>query len=497
MARGRSREQLAAIATALGASRARVLATALIESLFVCLSGCALAVGAVWATEAAIAALLPPLFSRYLAGATDLRVLAFALLVACATAIVAGLVPGWRLTKVDVLPLLQQGSKGAGRRTSRGMRSLIAVEAALGCLLVVGSFLAVRSFMRLAGDALGFDPKNLGIVLIADRTRLPPDEQRARMQLALDAIRQMPGVKSAGGADNIPTTNEMGQRGFKQGAVSGTKVQISDGYLATLGAQFISGRDFAPAEIAGLRPVVVLDRLAATALFPDLPPAALIGRIWQADNDPPREVIGVVQEFKTSYGASTTRPVVFLPMGTEPSVWTQFVIRSEIDGAIRPDVVRSVIQQQFGAATVRTFSVVQRLDSSLTDARFRAVLLSVLAFSGLVVAVVGLYAVATFDVAQRVHEMGVRLALGATPHRLGRLILLQTCWPVLVGLTAGLIGAYWMAQFATSFLFNMNGRDPVIYASVAGVMVATTLVAAWLPARRAAKTDPAIVLRAQ
>jgi predicted permease len=493
VARGRAREQLAAIATALGASRARVLTTAVAESLTICLTGSALALAGVWATEAAISALLPPLFSRYTAGATDLRVLTFALLVACAAAVGAGLAPGWRHTKVDVLTVLQKGSRGGGRRTSPGARTLLAVQAALGCLLVVGSFLALRSFARLSGDSLGFDPTDLAVVW-TNPGRLAPDEQRTRMEAALQAMRRVPGVRAAAGADNIPTTNEMGQRGFKQGAVRGTKIQVTDEYLATLGARLTAGRDFTRAEVASRGPVVILNRLAARALFPEIPPAALIGRMWQADDDPPREIIGIVQEFKTSYGDANLRPAVFLPMGAEPSLWTQLVIRP---AAIRPEVIRSVIQEQFGGVTVRTLDVERRLDVSLVDARFRAVLLSVLACAGLAVAVVGLYAVASYDVAMRRYEMGVRLTLGAPPRALKRLILLQACRPVALGAGAGLVGAYWLAQFITGFLFNMTGRDPVTYAAVATVMVASALLAAWLPARRAAATDPAVVLKAQ
>jgi predicted permease len=494
--RGRSRESLAAISTALGASRARVLSTAMLESVVICLSGCALALVAVAATGAAVAMVLPPLFSRYATGVVDARVLGFSLAVACVAAVVAGTWPAWRMTRVGASVSLQKTAGRTGGRASRGIRSLMAIEAALGCVLVLGSVLAVRSFDRLADDPLGFQPAGLSLVEIGGGGRLPYAEQRARMDAVLEAVRRVPGVSSAAAADRMPMTGLVGGvRQFTSGGLTGSKIQVSDGYFATMGTPVVAGRDFTGAEPTGA--VAILNHAAATLLFPQTAPAAVVGRTFHADGEAPREIVGVVQPFKDGYGGRAGGAVVFVPAAAEGSEWGGLMVRATEGRAVTAEGLRSAIRARIGEVPVRTTYVPDALEPSLRDARFRAVLLTVLALAGLGLAIVGMYAIASYDVALRVHEMGVRLTLGATPAGLQRRILGQACLPVLAGVMAGLIGAYWTTQFATTFLFNMTGRDPVTYVTVAAVMVITPLVASWLPARRAAATDPAVVLKVQ
>ncbi len=496
--RGRSRAHVAAISTALGASRTRVLLTSMLESLVICLGGCTLALVAVALTETALAGVLPPIFSRYATSAMDGRVLGVSLGAACAAALVAGVWPGWRMTRfAGPAALRGDGVSSARVRPLRGTRALMVVEAALGCVLVLGSVLAVRSFGHLVDDPLGFTPDGLSLVQVGDRAQLPFAQQRVRMDGLFDAVRQMPGVLSAAAADSIPLTGETAAHGFSRGPIRGALIQVTQHYFATMGTPFVAGRDFTESELAATGPVVVLNYSAARVLFPDDPPAHLIRRIVQLDSGAPREIVGVVQDFKESYGGRPSAPAAFVPAGAHDSPWGAFAVRA-VDGApVSAATIRAVLRSRLGDVPVRVTSLADALDVSLRDSRFRAVLLSVLALTGLCVAVVGLFATASYDVTLRMHEMGVRLTLGATPRALQRLILLQACWPVVLGAAAGLTGAYWLAQFATSFLFNITGRDPLTYAAVAGVMVVTALLAAWFPARRAAATDPVVVLKAQ
>ena len=495
--RGRSRAHLAAISTALGASRARVISTSMLESLVICLVGCTLALVAVALTESALAAVLPPIFSRYATSAGDARVLGASMAVACVAALVAGVWPGWRMTRVAVPATLQESVRGARLGTSRGSRALITLEAALGCVLVLGSILAVKSFGRLVDDPLGFTPDGLSLVQIGGRSQLPFAQQRIHLDDVLAAVRRTPGVSGAGSADSIPTTGEgAAVHGFSVGQRRGGLVQVTDGYFATMGTPFLAGRDFTATELGAGGPVAVLNQAAARLLFPTDTPAGLIRRMLQPDSGAPREIVGVVRDFKESYGGQAS-PTVFVPAGTQESPWTAFVVRAAPGAAVTAATIRSVVRSQLGDAPVRITHLTDTLDVGLRDSRFRAVLLTILALTGLCVAVVGLYAIASYDVTSRMHELGVRLTLGATPAALQRLVLRQACVPVLLGAAVGLGGAYWMAQFAQAFLFNLTGRDPFTYILVAAVMTGTAIFAAWLPARRAAATDPVVVLRTQ
>lgn len=497
--RGRSRAHVAAISTALGASRARVLSTSLLESLVICLGGCTLALAAVALTENALAGVLPPIFSRYATSALDGRVFGFSLTAASAAAVLAGVWPGWRMTRLAGPAALRgDGASVARVRPLRGTRALMLVEAALGCLLVLGSVLAVRSFGHLVDDPLGFNPDGVSLVQVSGRSPVSFAQQRTQMDGFLEAVRRLPGVRSAAAADSIPMTGEAGgPHGFTRGSVQGSLIQVTQQYFSTMGTPFIAGRGFTDAEHAVVSPVVILTQAAAGILFPDVPPADLIRRVLQSDSGPPREIVGVVQDFKESYGGRVSGPTAFVPAGALDSPWSTFVVKVADDVAVPAATIRAVLRSHAGDVAVRVTNLADALDVSLRDSRFRAVLLTVLALTGLCVAVVGLYATASYDVALRMHEMGVRLTLGATPGALKRLILLQACWPIGLGAALGLTGAYWLAQFATSFLFNVRGRDPLTYAGVAAVMVLTAILAAWVPARRAAATDPVVVLKAQ
>ena len=497
LARGRSRERLSAIATALGASRWRVLRTSMIECGVVCLMGCAVATAALVTAGQVLTAALPPLLGRYAVPATDLRILGFALLASTLAAIVAGVVPGWRATKVDVLSVLQKGTQASGRRPARSTRGLLVAETAIGCLLVLASVLAVRSFALLSSDELGFLPQGLSLVSVQGRGRVTPDEQRQRIEAAVEVVESIPGVLAAGAADTIPTSGATALHAFKSEGKLGDIVQVTAGYFPTLSTEFVAGRAFTPDEVRTRTEVVILNELAVSLLFPGASPAAVVGRTWQADGEAIRQIIGVTENIKSAYGDEKTRPTAFVPIGTKPAAWDVLIARVASGAPLRADALRDRLRGRLGDITVSVSDVSTRLDTVLQDPRFRALLLTMLALSGLVVTVVGLYGVASYDVAQRVHEIGVRLSLGASRRALTFQILRHACAPVVLGAAIGLAGAYWMAGFAQTFLYKLDGRDPLTYAAVAGVMIATSVVAAWLPARRAAATDPAIVLKAQ
>jgi putative ABC transport system permease protein len=502
LARGRSREQLAAICTAMGASPGRLMTTAVIESALVCLAGAATAIVALAAAQKGLALLLPPIFNRYAAGLTDVRVVGFSLAATVACALVAGVLPGWRLMKVDVLPLLQKGSRSGRRARVRGGRGLLVFEAALGSMLVLGAVLAVRSFIALTRDDLGFQPE--GLYLASGGAGTPPADpaqrfeyQRAGIRQVVEVLRQMPGVLAAGAGDYVPTAREAPVRAFSKN-VRGDRVQVSPGYFEALGMRLLAGRAFREDDLATHAEVAMMNRLGARLLWPDLTPAQTIGRVWQPTGETPRVVVGVVDVVKGAYGGREPQPTAYLPMGAEPTPWRWMVLKAKPDQPLQIQAMQSFLQSRLPEGRISGLTYVpDSLDPGLRDPRFRAVLLTAFALTGLLLACVGLYAVASYDAALRRYEMGVRLALGAAPADLRRLVLRETCWPVAAGAMIGLVGAWWTARFAQSFLFQTDGRDPVFYLVVVGVLIGTAVTAGWLPARRASATNPAIVLRAQ
>ncbi|HEX5109191.1 MAG TPA: ABC transporter permease [Vicinamibacterales bacterium] len=498
LARGRSREHFAAVAHALGASSIRLVTTSIAESLLVCITGAALAWVALTATERLLSALLPPLFSRYAAGFTDLRVLGFAVLVTFATAFLSGFVPGLRLARVGILGILQRGNGRESHDQRPGARSLLAAEGALGAILVLGAALTGRSFIALTADDLGLQPQGLyGISIMG--SRLQASTNGLTVDQTLEALRQLPGTEMVAAADWSPV-GTTGAAPFFGVAVNGGRVglaQVSRDFFATLRNGFIAGRSFTAEEQAGRADVVILNRAAARLLWPDRDPVTVTGEIWRLDTMPARRIVGITADTKTTYGELEPGAMAFLPLGAQPSPLTSVLVRLHSGRQLRVADVQAALRTSAGVTTFRLNYVPESMDFALRDPRFRAVLLTVLAAAGLALAAAGLFAVVSYTAATRTYEMGVRLALGAVPNRLWRLMLRDACMPVVAGMVIGLTAAWWMSSLAQDLLFRTNARDPIHYVIVAAVLVATTVLAAWIPASRAARVNPLMLLRAQ
>jgi predicted permease len=497
LVRGRARAQIGAICAALGASRTRLARVALLESAIVCLAGALVTLITLALVSRSLVAVLPPIFARYSSGVDDLRVLGFSLLVAIASAVLAGLWPAWRASRVDLRALLQSTTR-SGRFKTVGGRSLLAIEAALGTTLVLGGVLCVRSFVGMTREDLGFVPADLYALNIRPATR-PASEQASSAWYddALAALATIPGVRSAGGADVVVGSGSAPMRALSRAYPGpGGRYQITSRYFETIGTRLIAGRGFTDVEIRTAANVAMLNDEAARLIWPDDPPAAVAGRMLQWPEDPPRLIVGVVPTIARLHD-TLRQPALYLPKGAQPSPFTQAVVRMEPGRTLDVRAVRAALSTRVGDARVDVSYLPATLEPSLADPRFRAVLLGTLALTGLILAAVGLYAVASADVTLRRYETGVRLALGATERDVSRHVILDTCRPVFLGVALGLIFSYWSAQFFQTFLRRVDGRDPWTYALVALTLVMTAIAAAWLPARRAASTDPATVLRAQ
>ena len=496
LVRARTRAAIGAVAVALGASRERLARVALFESAFICAAGTAGTLVALAAASATLRSLLPPLFEHYAVNFGETRVLMFSLVVGMTASVLAGVWPAIRASRVDVRTLLHSTSR-LGRSRTVGSRGLLALEAALGTALVVGGAMCVRSFAAMAHEDLGYVAKDLYAIGVSPPKRLA--SQQAALAWygdALEALKGIPGVTSVGGADVIVGSASMPHRSFSDGYPGG-RFQITDNYFETIGTRFLAGRAFTAAEIQAVANVAILNDTAAGLVWPGEAPASAVGRILQLPGDPAREVVGIVPALR-NWRDTQAPAALYLPKGAEePAEFDAASVRMEPDRVLDVRTVRAALRSRVGEARIDLRHVPTTLEPFIVDPRFRAALLGVLAVTGLVLAAVGLYAVASADVAFRRYETGVRVALGATARDVARRVIRDTCQPVLLGVVAGLMASYWSANYFQGFLRRVDARDPWTYALVALTLIATGVAAAWIPARRAASTDPASVLRAQ
>jgi putative ABC transport system permease protein len=408
--------------------------------------------------------------------------------------------PAWRASRVDVLSVLQSASVSRQRSRLRGGQSLIVIESALAVLLVLSGLLLFRSFANFSGQDLGFNPDNLHTVTArgASPVKQSPEAGLALYEQAIEVLAAVPGVQSAGGADVTVVAGQAPMRGLsKDRTVRGGRYQVSAGYFDTLQTPFIAGRAFTDAEVRSRAHVGILSASAARIFFADLPPAQVVGRSLTIDDEPSRTVVGVVPDLRRRGYGEDGDAALFLPLGAEPSAYSMTVIRVEPGTSPQRAMLQQRLSEVLGPVTVNVTAISAGLEPALRDPRFRAVLFTVLSLAALLLAAIGLYAITSFDVAQRRYEMAVRLSLGARARDIRRLVVLGACRPVVLGVLLGVAGAYWAEQFLQAFLFGVEPRDPAEYAVVVLILLATTTLAAWLPARRAVRVNPATTLRAQ
>jgi putative ABC transport system permease protein len=497
LVRARSREHRTAVQLALGASTGRVIQAAVIEALLLAVSGCAVALVVLQAGNHAIAAWLPPLFSKYAAPVFATRVLVFSSALAALSAVVAGVWPGWRAARVDVLSVLQRGIGRTGTPPLRGSASMLAGEIAVSMVLVACASLTGRSLIGLLRTDVGFDMNRLQFV----SAYLPslPDLVLLRQQYGdmLDTLRTIPGVSAATGADVLPIMGAVDAPMWTGDQQQGQRWSVTDGFVETMGMRLLAGRPISASEVRTVAPVGMLSESGLRLVWPGVAPREAVGRLLEFPAEDPRQVVGVVSDVRGSY-AERPWPSLYVPLGSARFRSMFYAVRMAPGRTLSVADVAHALQQRGHAPTlVRVSSVTALFDQGIVDQKFRAELFSCFGAVALLLAVIGLYAIQSFNVALRQMEFGIRISLGAEPHDLWRMLLRQTLRPVVVGVVVGIVVTYWAAQFLQALLVHVDARDLSTYAFVTAVLLAVGVLAAWLPARRAVRTDPAVVLRAQ
>ena len=497
LVRNRSREHLAATQVALGASTGRLMRAGLVESALLALVATSVALVAVYWSDAALRSVLPAVFSRYATPITDPRVVMFSVLTGLACTVVAGAYPSWRIARVDVLGLLQRGSASARSGRVRGSRSLLAVEAALTVMLVAGAVMTVRSLVTLSRTDLGFEPGGLYAVDVTFPRGLDAAGRFQQSVRIVEALKSLPDVTASGGIDISPLSRALPMRALAPHFPGTGRWQVTDAFFSTLGMRMLAGRSLSADEVTSDAAVAVLSESGLQTVWPGVRPVDAIGRRLRLEGEPERTVVGVVSDVRAAH-AATPMPSLYLPLSPKEFRIAQFAARTAAGTPLLASTVRARLREAgVSSSSVTVRDVQQDLRRSLGDQRFRAVLFSAFGVTAILLAAVGLYAVSAYEAAQRRREVGIRLAIGGSAGAVQWLIVRQSLAPVIAGLAVGLGATYWASRFMQTFLHQVDARDPSHFAAVVLVLLTCTAMAAWLPAHRASRFDPASVLRAQ
>ena len=503
LGQGIARRRELAVRVALGCSEQRMVQQLLIEALVLAslggLIGAALAVAGVHYFRATTPVEMP--IGSHVT--VNTHVLAFTLLVSVGSALVFGLLPARRASRAAALTgLANTGRESASRQSRHVIRSLVTSEMALSIVLLVGAVLLMESVLKMSGEPLGFRADGLavtGVVLPADRYSDP--ERRLSFYDRL-ASRLGDRAVIATGLPPYGPGNSAGLRvaGATQVADSDAysvgERTVGSGYFELLGISLLRGRTFDARDRATTEPVAVIGESIARGYFHGADPIGQRIRVGGAGPlNPWRTIVGVVRDEKTASSYHqigwVTRPEVFEPLSQNPPRAVSIALRGT------DTQLQRAIEDVGGGAAIGDMETMQaRLGGFLAYPRFRATLLGGFAIFALLLAAIGLYGVLRQFVTQRTREIGVRMAVGATPGDVLRLVGTQAGRPVGLGLVGGVCGALVLSRFLMSLLYQVRPADPRILLGVCAMLLGVAVLATWLPARRAIGVDPAEALRA-
>jgi predicted permease len=525
LARSGGRRREMAIRAALGASRGRVILQLLTESLMLSLTGGAVGLAiAAWGTRAVVAA-VPGGLPRMHNIAVDGWVLVFTLAVSLLTGVIFGLAPALESSSVDVHGTLKEGSRGstAGPRRLRSL--LVTSEVSAALVLLIGAGLMIRTMQQLNSVHLGFDPTH---VLTFSMALSPADTVSSdRIVQSFDRtmahLRSAPGVAIAsvstllplnGSDDEMPFYVKGRPKPTSQGDMNWALVYATDpNYANSMGIPLLRGRFITPLDLRHATPVIVIDEQLAHRVFPTEDPIGKsiavpdMGAEFGAELTRPMEIVGIVGHV-THWGldrdaTAKVRSELYVPIAQMPEPFMKaaaggsyFVVRSAADPrAIAPELRRAVAEAGNEQPVYNVRSMRQIVASSLAGRRFSMLLLGIFAALALVLAAVGIYGVISYAVAQRTHEIGIRMALGARPNNVLRVVVLESMTPVLGGVGAGLALSFALTRLMAHMLYGVNPSDPGTFCAVSLVLFTVAIGAAIVPAHRATRIDPVIALR--
>ena len=512
LVRGEGRQKEMALRSAIGASRTRLTWQLLAESSLLALGGAALGLALAWAGGRGLRALAPSSIPRLDAIGIDWRVVAFTGFVACFTALVTGVLPAWRASRVPAGEVLKDAGRvvgaHAGGRSVR--RALVMAEVALAVVAVGGAGMLLRSLWNLQSHRLGFDPHD---VLTAGVSIARTDYDDAHAAVFFDQlvtrIRSVPGVRAVGAVGWLPVVDAGGLWGYRTEGMDYTTTrwpdavpqQITPGALAAMGIPVLAGRAFTDADRPGSPLVAIVTRKFAEASWPGQDP---LGKRFRLGGDSPfMTVVGVAGDFRSRGFDDTPEATMFFPYAQsgisaygEPRQM-KLVIRVDHDPGAKAPAVRAILHSLDANAPlseVRTLDEV--VGTSVSNRQFTTALLAGFAVLALALAGIGTYGVVSYGVEQRAFEIGVRKALGAGDEAVMVLIMADAMRVTVVGIAVGLIATAGVGRAIRSMLVDVPAVDPVTLAGTAVLLALVAAVAAMLPAKRALDVSAAAAMKA-
>ncbi len=507
LARATAREREIAIRAALGANRWRLVRQLMIESLLLSIvaTTCAVAIGW-WAVEI-LRTSMPESLPRVTAIALNMRVLGASVVLSLLTSLLFGAVPAIQSSKPDVSTALKDGGRSSAHSGRQRLRAaLVIVEVALAVVLLVGAALFIGSFASLMRIDPGFDPTNVLTAQISPRMEMRSVVERSPNRAAafseiVDRVNRIPGVLTASmgpvplGSSNFIITNLTipGKVDLTAGELIGIR-NVTPDYHRALKIPLRRGRLFDSTDRAGAPPVVIINDGAAMKYFAAEDP---IGRSI-AVRGTTRTIVGIVGDVHQTSLETEPRNEAYIPMAQGDVTGSELAIRT---GPHPYDILPQVKAAVFAVLpdvplrNIRTME--EQMGARVAQRKVTMLLLALFGLLGLVISAVGIYGVMAYLVSQRTREIGVRIALGATPTNVMRMVLLNASGLVVSGLVVGGVGAWYLGAAAKNFLFHIEATDPRAFAAAFLLLTLAALTASAIPARRAATVDPMVALRAE
>ncbi len=506
LARAASRTKEFAMRTALGASRGRLVRQLLTESLVLSSAGAILGLGLalaviVWLAHQGSIAL--PLLSSI---RIDAAALAWTVLIAIVAAAFFGLAPGLKMSGGNLQEALKDSGPGTGegRKHERMRGALVISEVALACVLLIGAGLLLRSFLKVLDIDLGFQPDHSASIKVEYDDDAPTGEASAAkrgviFEQILERVSTLPGVEAAGMADYLPLGQNRAWgtpvpkgKVFPPGALPGPLVYvITPGFARAMGMR-LYGRDFAWSDGPKSEPVVLINSSAARIYWPGEDP---LGRILVSGKTELR-VVGVVDDIHADSVEGQPGWQIYYPATQAGPSGAQLVIRTSLPPASLAASVLHALRELNPRQPAAEFRPIRTVvDRAVSPRRFFVLLVSVFAEFGLLLAMLGIYGVISYSVAQQTQEIGIRMALGATQARVLRGVMQKTMILAITGIVLGTVASVVVGRWIAALLFGTAPTDPATFAAMIAVMIAVALVAGYIPARRAARINPMVALR--
>jgi putative ABC transport system permease protein len=507
LVRAAARQKEIAMRTALGASRLRIVRQMITESLLLAIFGGAFGALLAVAGVKLLVSLGEDNIPRTANVKIDATVLAFTLIISLATGLLFGLAPAIRAMKENLIDALKDGIRGGSEATVKNRtRSLLVVfESAIAVMLLIAAGLLIRSLVALQNVDPGFDPNNV-LTLRVDLSRQKyntPEKASTFFEQLETRVAGLPGVEAVGLITDLPLSGEARDMPYRvegRPATSDTAFvdfrRVNKNYFSAMRIPLRRGRNFTEQEVRQSDQAIVVSQAFVDSVFPNEEALGKRLIIWSGIRDEPYEIIAIVGD--TRYQSLQGEPSATMYVPTREFLFVNLVIRTQGDplslvGGVRKEV--NALDPDQPIAAIRPMT--EWVAMSAAGARYRTTLLGLFALLAMILAATGIYGVMSYSVAQRTQEIGVRMALGARPLDVLKLVVRQGMMLALIGAIVGLAGALALTRVMSSLLFGVTERDPITFVAVAALLIVVAFISCFVPAHRATRVDPLIALRCE